>query len=269
MSSTNSRTGVQGDAIDRDAPPVLVRNQAGAAPVLLVCEHASNFIPEAFCGLGLDAAARESHVAWDPGAAAVARGLSGRLDAPLVECQVSRLVYDCNRPPEAEDAMPARSEVFDIPGNARLTPEDRQRRVAQYYLPFRDRVSARLDQVPAPQALVTVHSFTPVFLGKPRDVELGILHDTDHRLADAMLEDAARHTTMLTRRNEPYGPQHGVTHTLKEHAIGRGMLNVMLEIRNDLIRTPDQQDRVAGELAGLLRSALGRCGVRLSAEVTK
>ncbi len=269
MSSTNSRTGVEQDAISRDAPPVRVRNQAGAAPVLLVCEHASNFIPEAFSDLGLDAAARESHVAWDPGAAAVARGLAGLLDAPLVECQVSRLVYDCNRPPDADDAMPARSEVFDIPGNAGLTPEERQRRVTQYYLPFRDTVAAQLDKHPAPQALVTVHSFTPVFLGKPRDVELGILHDTDHRLADAMLADAARHTTMLARRNDPYGPQHGVTHTLKEHAIGRGMLNVMLEIRNDLIRTPDQQDRVAGELAGLLRSALGQCGVQISAEVTR
>ncbi len=269
MSSKNSRTGAERDSISRNAAPVRVHNRAGAAPVLLVCEHASNFIPEAFSGLGLDAAARESHVAWDPGAAAVARVLAGLLDAPLVECQVSRLVYDCNRPPDADDAMPARSEVFDIPGNARLTPEERQRRVAQYYLPFRDAVATQLDRVPAPQALVTVHSFTPVFLGIARDVELGILHDTDRRLADAILAEAARHATMLARRNDPYGPQHGVTHTLKEHAIGRGMLNVMLEIRNDLIRTPDRQEYVARELACLLRSALAHCDVRIPAEVSK
>ena len=62
---------------------VEVRNPAGAGAFLIVCEHASNFIPDSFAGLGLDDAALESHIGWDPGAMAVAETMSSLLDAPL------------------------------------------------------------------------------------------------------------------------------------------------------------------------------------------
>ena len=236
--------------------PVALVNAEGGAPLLLICEHASNRIPEEMGDLGLGPEARESHVAWDPGALGVARHLAHMLDAPLVHSTVSRLVYDCNRPPEAPDAMPAQSEIFAIPGNAGLDSAERARRTQAYYLPFRKAVAERLDAFPSPPALVTVHSFTPVYHGRRRDVELGILHDEDSRLADALLQSAAAHTGLRTRRNEPYGPADGVTHTLREHALPRALANVMVEIRNDLIDTPARQEKLAGQLAAALREAL-------------
>jgi len=159
------------------------------------------------------------------------------------------LVYDCNRPPDAPDAMPSKSEIFDIPGNAHLSQSERDSRVKTFYRPFQLAVRRLMERVNDP-ILVTVHSFTPVYHGKKRSVEIGILHDKDARFADAMLETANDHTNAIVRRNKPYGPEDGVTHTLKEHGINGGYYNVMLEIRNDLIKTTQQQDSMAKVIAG-------------------
>jgi predicted N-formylglutamate amidohydrolase len=104
--------------------------------------------------------------------------------------------------------------------------------------------------------IVTIHSFTPVYHGQHRAVEIGVLHDSDARLADAMLDIAGRHTPLNVLRNAPYGPQDGVTHTLKEHAIRSGHLNVMIEIRSDLIETQRQQTDMAAMLAGWIAAAV-------------
>jgi predicted N-formylglutamate amidohydrolase len=235
--------------------PVKVLNPEGRSNVVLICEHASCFIPTEFGDLGLDDAARQSHIAWDPGALDVAQGLAKRFDAKLVTSNVSRLIYDCNRPPSARDAMSPRSDGIEIPANANLNDAQRQNRIATYYDPFRDTLSSAIAATPDP-VTVTVHSFTPVFNGTPRSVEIGILHDTDARLADAMMQVAPHHTNANVKINAPYGPEDGVTHTLREHAITAGHLNVMLEIRNDLIETSAQQEAMVDCLTGWLSDAL-------------
>lgn len=246
--------------IDKLEKNVLVANAAGSSSVVLVCEHASHHIPQSFNGLGLSQDARESHAAWDPGAMAVARQLSKNLDAVLVASKVSRLVYDCNRPPTAPDAMPPRSELIDVPGNKNLAQSERGARVETFYRPFQSALYSMILQIANP-IIVTVHSFTPIYHGQERSVEIGILHDSDTRFADAMLQTAYAHTTADFQRNEPYGPEHGVTYTLKNHAIKDGHLNVMLEIRNDLIETAQQQDEMAVLLAGWIVDAFAQLNV--------
>ncbi|TCM86540.1 N-formylglutamate amidohydrolase [Rhodovulum steppense] len=233
-----------------------VENAAGNAPVVLVCEHASNAIPARFGGLGLAPGDEWSHAAWDPGALGVARAMASVLDAPLVAATVSRLVHDCNRPAGAPEAMPVKTEVIAIPGNADLSASDRDDRARLVHAPFHAVLSGTIAARPVPPALVTVHSFTPVWHGLPRAVEIGILHDSDARLAEAMLALAPFHTGHVVARNEPYGPVDGVTHTLRLHGVGRGLVNVMLEIRNDLIADDAAQVRMGTLLAGLLSEAL-------------
>ncbi|MEM7490282.1 MAG: N-formylglutamate amidohydrolase [Pseudomonadota bacterium] len=228
-------------------------NAVGTSPVVLVCEHAVADIPGPYGDLGLSEAARLSHIAWDPGAAGVARRLAAALDARLVEGGVSRLIYDCNRPPEAPDAIPARSEIFDIPGNRALPDAERAHRIDTIYRPFHAALAEALAARPNP-VLVTVHSFTPIFDGHRRAEEIGIVHDTDSRLADAMLADPP--PGVAVARNRPYGPADGVTHTLRVHALGHRRPNVMLEIRNDLIASEADQARMAGRLAPWLRTAM-------------
>ncbi len=246
-----------------EGSPVEVVNPAGRADVLLVCEHAANRIPQTLANLGLDAEALDSHIAWDPGAEPVARMMSATLDAPLILQRFSRLVYDCNRPPEAPSAMPARSETFDIPGNAGLTAAERRARVEEIYAPFCNTITDWLDRSIASgrqPGMVTIHSFTPVFHGHRRLVELGLLHDSDSRLADTMLDLCRNDDDLDVRRNQPYSAKDGVTHTLKLHAIPRGLLNVMIEIRNDLVRDQASQQGIADRLSTLVDQALGQAG---------
>jgi len=242
--------------------PVNVTNENGKGAAIIVCEHASNHIPAHLDGLGCDEAVKQSHVAWDPGALPVASVMASMLDAPLVAAAISRLVYDCNRPPEAESAMPALSEIYEVPGNVGLTKMERAERAERVYYPFRDRLEGVIgDRLAAGQrpAIVTVHSFTPTYMGAERPFDLGILHDTDSRLADAMLEQPDAFDGLDVRRNEPYGPADGVTHTLRVHALPRGLLNVMIEIRNDIIRETAQQRVMAERLSGVVARALERC----------
>ena len=236
-----------------DDSVVRTANPGGSHPVVLVCEHASFRIPPEFHDLGLKADALTSHIAWDPGAMETALALSGMLDASLVYSTVSRLVYDCNRPPEAPAAMPAVSEIYAIPGNSALTQAERQARAETYYRPFEHCLEEVLEERNGDAVVVTLHSFTPVYTGVRRDVEIGVLHDADSRFADAMLDAAEGYNV---RRNEPYGPADGVTHTLKRHALPRGLLNVMIEIRNDLIATPEQCLAMATHLSKWLEASL-------------
>ncbi len=227
----------------------------GASRALVLCEHASHEFPPYFGTLGLDAAAQVSHIAWDPGALQLARSLAAHLEAPLVAARVSRLLYDCNRPPEADSAIPARSETWDIPGNRGLSPEARDERVQRIYQPFCAEVE-RVSAAARPLALITMHSFTPVYFGQRRDVEIGILHDEDSRLADAILAQTAAGAPYEVRRNAPYGPEDGVTHSLKIHGMDKGIANVMIEVRNDLLATPEGIARVSAWLDPLVARAL-------------
>ncbi|WP_170544976.1 N-formylglutamate amidohydrolase [Ruegeria arenilitoris] len=233
----------------------------GAPKVLLVCEHASSRIPAFLGDMGLTAEARESHIAWDPGALGVAQQIAGLMSAPLVHGGVSRLVYDCNRPPEAAGAMPIKSEQYDIPANARMTPDERQARVENIYVPFTQAVSGQIAQHrPSLQLMVTVHSFTPVFNGHQRAVELGILHGRDDRFAVAMVAAVPAQPSFETRLNEPYSAADGVAHTLDVQAYPNGLLNVMIEIRNDLIRTPEEQRSMAEHLVPWIDRTLSGFG---------
>jgi predicted N-formylglutamate amidohydrolase len=239
----------------------VLHNAAGSAPLLLVCEHASPRIPEPLGSLGLAPADVLEHIGWDIGALDLALDLSMRLDAPLVHAGMSRLVYDCNRPPESPTAIRAQSERFTIPGNGDLSPLQRAERVEHCYVPFlallERSVERAIAHAPAGIApsIVTIHTFTPVFHGMRRDLELGVLHGSDSSLADRILAGAGR-AGLRAQRNAPYGPEDGVLHTVEEQAVARGLPGVMLEVRNDLVDTPARVVDVGSRLARLISDAI-------------
>lgn len=243
-----------------DSPVFAIENRDGKGDILLICEHASNFFPETFGTLGLSAAERDAHIAWDPGALGVARALSRALDATLVHATVSRLIYDLNRPPQAPGAMPAKSEIFDIPGNLDVDAMERAKRSKAVYLPFHNALHSEIVRRVAlgrPPVIVTIHSFTPIYFGKQRDVEFGVIHDADPTFALNVLDAARARTDLKSELNQPYSAADSVTHTLRLQATPYGLDNVMLEIRNDLIATSQAEVAMADKLAPVLRLALG------------
>jgi predicted N-formylglutamate amidohydrolase len=234
-----------------------IERRHGTAPLLLICEHASNTLPARYGSLGLSAAERDSHIAWDPGALGVTRGLSERLDAPLVRATISRLVLDLNRDPEAPDSIVAVSERTRVPGNADLSAAARAERVATVYRPFHDAIDALLARRAATRAVVSVHSFTPVYRDIVRPWHVGLIHGEDDRLAVRLAAALRRDPALVIGLNQPYSPADRVFHTLERHAVRRGLASLMIEIRNDLIRDADQQTSWASRLAPVIEEALG------------
>ena len=236
--------------------PVTAVNEEGGSRYVLLCEHASNHIPDSYGRLGLSEADLGRHIAWDIGAAGTARHLSELLDAPLYLSGYSRLLIDCNRPPGAPTSIPARSEDTDIPGNQGLTQEERDRRANAYFHPFRAAVTEALDRRQAagkPTAVVGIHSFTPVFLTVPRVWQAGILYAAAREFAQALIANLGRQTGLKIGDNEPYRVSNGTDYTVPVHGDGRGLDAVLVEIRQDLLTDAPGMKSWAERLAAALR----------------
>ncbi len=243
------------ESLVTDEPSALVENIDGKSDVILISEHAGRQLPGFIGSLDLDENIMSSHIAWDPGAAALSRLLSNLLDAPLIMQRYSRLVYDCNRSFDEFDAIAEVSDEVIISKNKDLSMSQRQHRYDLVYQPFYEAIN-KIIKNRANQGrrsvIVTVHSFTPVFKGQQRSVELGVIHDSDPRLADAVLLQAQQDQDYHAARNQPYSPQDGVTHTLITHGIKNSLLNLMFEVRNDLIADAESQQQWAQRLSRLL-----------------
>jgi predicted N-formylglutamate amidohydrolase len=235
------------------------------AGVLLVCDHASNRVPAQLANLGLSAAELDQHIGWDIGAAALTRALSVRLDASAVLARYSRLVIDCNRAPDARDLVPLVSDGVAVPANAGLGAEDIALRLENYHEPYH-RAIHRLLSDPArlvPRtAMVAVHSFTPRMNGQDRPWHLGLLFDDDARLAQALQAESAHEPGYVVGINQPYAPSDGIYYTLARHAAPLRMLNVMLEVRNDLLSRTQDIEHQADRLSRWLSAALTENSIR-------
>jgi len=242
-----------------DAPAVLIENEDGRSPIILLCDHASNRMPSPYdVSLGVSDAEKQAHIAWDPGALGVSRALSRLMGASLVHSTISRLIIDCNRAEDAPDLIPARSEMTSIPGNTALSEEERETRLDLAHRPFHAAVEALLDKRKAdsrPAALVSVHSYTPVYNRIHRPWEIGLISGHDRRLADPVLAALRVGTAFQVGDNQPYSPADGVYYTLHRHGESAGLPALMIEIRNDEITTPDEEQEWADVLAPLLSEA--------------
>jgi predicted N-formylglutamate amidohydrolase len=239
--------------------PVAVFNRAGRGRVLLICEHASPFIPAAYRGLGLDVADLQRHIAWDIGALGLAQALATRLDAPLVHATYSRLLLDLNRPVEAADSIVQSSEGTAVPGNAELSSREREYRQQRIYRPFHAELDALLDQRRAfalATTVISIHSFTPRYHGIERPWHTGVIAQHDRVFGDRLLTALRADASLCVGDTLPDGPQHGVYHSLQRHGEERGLAGGMIEVRNDLLADAPAQERWAQRLANAIDRAL-------------
>lgn len=245
----------------RGHPAVLTVNGDGSSHFVLVCDHASNRIPEDYGTLGLTPVQRLMHIAWDPGALAVALELSTLLDAPLIHSTVCRLVIDCNRATDKHDLIPVVSERTDIVANAGIGDGERQKRIAHFHAPFHAAIEGMLNTRKAAgreTILVTVHSFTPTYKGVPRPWPVGLIHATDPTFTDGLREALLEEDPYLNVGwNEPYSAMNGVTYTLEHHGDRRGLDATMIEIRHYEILEPAGVTHWASRLARCLETARG------------
>lgn len=229
----------------------------GRSPFFLICDHASARLPRSLGSLGLPPQALQRHIAWDIGAAGVARALSEMLDATLIEQCYSRLAIDCNRPLTSAESIPVLSEDTAIAGNAALGACDAARRAQEIFMPYHERIAATLDrrqQRGQPSLLVAVHSFTPVYLGVARPWHIGLLYHRDPRVARRLLEVLRADAELVVGDNEPYAVGDDTDYSLPVHGEKRSLPHVGIEIRQDLIADAAGQRQWAQRLAQAFRS---------------
>ena len=210
--------------------------------MLFVSDHSGRAIPGHMQQLGLADWVLEQHVAWDIGSGDVARCLAERFDATLISANYSRLVIDTNRPPHDPTLCIRLSEGIAIPGNMDLRDDDIAARRAAFFEPYHKAIDAHLDALSQrgfTPAIIAIHSCTPVFDRVVRPWHVGVLWDKDPRIAEPLLEHFNAMPDVCVGDNEPYSGKDPHDYTMDHHGEGRRLPHVSIEVRQDLIDTPE------------------------------
>lgn len=226
--------------------------------LVLLCDHASNHIPPIYKDLGLPPQALERHIAYDIGAGAVTRGVAKRLRAMAVLGRFSRLLIDPNRGLDDPTLVMRLSDRTIIPGNRDLDEVERDKRIETFHRPYHRAVSEVLDGLVAMNivpVVISIHSFTAAWAGKPRPWHAAVLSDTDRRIAGPLIDALRQDGELVVGDNEPYsGALKG--DTMWRHGTKRGLPHALIEIRQDLIRDESGQQAWVERLAAALMTVI-------------
>ena len=239
--------------------PYQVYNLKGKSRVILVCDHASNYIPPKYKNLGLHKNEIDRHIGWDIGAAVVAKRISNKLNATLIMSGYSRLLVDCNRPFEVPEAFIEKSENTLIPGNLNLTRKDKQYRAIKYCIPYRNRIDKILKSrirnniIPI---IIAVHSFTPVYKDFVRPWHLGLLYRKDRRMTSLVQDLLRNDKSIKVGINEPYKCNLKGDYSIPYFGESNGLPCILFEIRHDLIISNTGVIKWSGKLLNLLKKII-------------
>ena len=242
---------------DGEPTPVVVTNETAPTPFLILGDHAGRLMPRRLGTLGLQGVDLVRHIAWDIGIDPIGQMLGDALAATTIRHRYSRLVVDCNRKLTDPSLMPAVSDGTHIPGNQAIPADERAARIAELFEPYHRRIAAELDRRLAagqPTAVVSLHSFTPVYGGTSRPWHAGVLHAENSALSRAILALLRAEPGLHVGDNEPYRMD-DTDHSVPLHATKRGLDYLELEIRQDLIGHEAGQREWVDRMTRLLRAA--------------
>ncbi len=143
--------------------------------LLITCEHAGNNVPEKYKSLFVNSEdILNSHEGWDPGAWDVANYLGNHFQVAPIGCHTTRLLIEANR---ALDS----SQLFSRYSTS-LSDSEKRLLIDKIYNPYRQLVRLNIEKLQKPVLHLSIHSFTPVYDGSERKVEIGLLFDPDREL---------------------------------------------------------------------------------------
>lgn len=235
------------------------------SPFLLLADHAGNAVPKRLGDLGISAKDMNRHIGIDIGIHGVSQKLSELLDAPYLYQRYSRLVIDCNRAPGNPASITPISDSTRIPANQELSAEDIAMRESEIFWPYQKGIGKQLEAMQKNghfPTVIAMHSFTPKHgdYPSPRPWHVGVLFNRDERLARALISFFEQEDDLNVGINQPYAVEDNVDYAIPVHCERTGLLHVELEIRQDLIESPEGQRAWAERLARLLPLALNAVG---------
>ncbi|HKP26059.1 MAG TPA: N-formylglutamate amidohydrolase [Dongiaceae bacterium] len=243
-----------------DLPYRLV-NETGQAPMVIICDHASNRVPPGYGDLGLGSAEFARHIAWDIGAAAITEIVAQRFDAPAILSTVTRLLVDCNRGFEDPNLTPAVSDGTEIPANRGVSRQERETRWRTFHQPYHAAITQAIDRKLASgrgPMVLSIHSMTPALRGIARPWQITVCWDDDQRLSAPMLDALRAHSGIVVGDNEPYRLDPAEDYSVPHHATRRGLKHLMIEFRQDEIADAAGQQRWARLFGDCLEQVLSR-----------
>ncbi len=255
--------------MSENMPPVFtVQNEDSSSEILLICDHASRYIPSEYNDLGIeDISLLHRHIAWDIGVRDVTTRLSDRLNVTAVYSEFSRLLIDANRYPDDTNSIPDISDGIDIPANKDIDDVERTRRLNTWFWPHHNKidelisVKSKGENTPV---LIAMHSFTPIMHGIERPWHIGVLWDQDNRVAEPMLGYLRKNPTLVVGDNEPYNARVPLGYSMNEYGTKRKLPHVCIEIRQDLIDTHHGAESWANIVADAISQIRGDVRKRLA-----
>ncbi len=233
-------------ALAEDTAFTVVKGDADA-PVFLTCEHASQRLPAPWVWPEADLRLVGTHWAYDLGAREITLELAAALRATAVLAEFSRLLVDPNRAEGNQDLFRPVADGELVMLNQGLSPSERELRMHRYHRPFHQAVDQALLDVRAP-LLMSIHSFTPVYEGSVRNVELGVLYDDQEEHAFALGGALARKLPNVAY-NEPWSGKDGLIYSAESHSRRNHRVAPEIEVRQDLAVDPTYRARLVPVLA--------------------
>ncbi len=230
--------------------PFEVRGGSARSGVFLTCEHASERLPSGYDWHAADRRLAGTHWAYDLGAAELVHDIADAVDAPAFLARFSRLLVDLNRPEDAPTLFRPDAEGAPVELNRALTDEEREHRLARYHRPYHDGLDVRLGAHDA-RVLFSVHTFTPVYEGAPRAMEVGVLFDREEALAEELAATLAR-AGFVVAMNEPYSGRAGLIYAAERHATTHDRRALEIEVRQDRAVDARFRARLVAALAPFL-----------------
>lgn len=197
--------------------------------IILSCEHAGNEVPDNLKYLFKDEPEiLNTHRGWDLGAWKLAQFLSKKLNLDLYGYHTTRLLIEANRSLDSP-------QLFSEYSN-KLSNSEKENLISTFYQPYRDKIQQQIDQSAKPVLHLSIHSFTPIWNGVDRDVDIGILFDPNRTLEKEYCEQLKltfekKLPNQSIKLNEPYkGTDDGFTTWLRKRYPDKEYAGIELEV---------------------------------------
>ena len=228
--------------------------------LLIIADHASNYIPNKYNNLHLAKRDIFTHRAYDLGVRDLAIILSNKLNSQLVLGEYSRLLIDCNRDVSDPTLISAISDRKLIFGNIKISKKEKIYRINKMYKPYHEKIKKRILEENI-NLIISLHSFNPIFKEKKRFLKYGILSNQDRRFSNLIIDELKKKKNFVGD-NEPYKGSL-IGDTLYKHALKKGIHHTLIEIRNDLLSNAKKIDQVSKLMYRVINNSIKSLSISL------
>jgi predicted N-formylglutamate amidohydrolase len=230
----------------------MARDMGIRGSLLIIVDHANNFIPSKYKNLGLPKYLTESHIAYDLNILNLAKQINTLLESDIVYGENSRLIIDLNRGQNDPTLIPSISDKKIIPGNIGISSKEFNFRKRKFYNNYHSKIKNIVNEKKI-KLIISMHSFNPYFKGKKRKTEIGILSNKDRRYSDLLIRQMAKSKSYIIGDNVPYKGELK-DDTLYKHGLKKNILHTLIEVRNDLINTEIKVNKMSQFIVSSLKT---------------